>query len=111
MNPKELQEIKEQLEKTAGELEVEIKEAKKTPEFGSDVEGEMFEEEADEAEEEGGRLGVKELLQERLKNVELALEKIIRGEYGKCEKCGRDISLELLRVNPESKFCKDCKTQ
>lgn len=105
----ELQQLKEQLEKEAGELEVEIKDASKEPDYGSDTEGEMFEEEADEAEEEGVNLGIKEALMERMKDIENALEKIVRGKYGTCEKCGGEISLELLRVDPESRFCKVCK--
>lgn len=109
MTPKELQDLKEQLEKTAGELEVEIKDVKKSPDYGSDVEGEILEEEADEAEEEGLHLGVQQALKERLSDVENAIEKIIRGNYGKCEKCGQEISMEVLRVNPESRLCKNCK--
>ena len=109
MDSKTLQDLKEQLEKTAGELEVEIKDAKKTPDFGNDTEGGVFEEEADEAEEEGLQLGVQQALKERLSDIENAIEKIVRGNYGKCEKCGMEISMEVLRVNPESRFCKACK--
>ncbi|MDP3999430.1 MAG: TraR/DksA C4-type zinc finger protein [bacterium] len=111
MDSKILQDLKEQLEKTAGELEVEIKDAKKSPDFGSDTEGGVFEEEADEAEEEGLQLGVQQALKERLGDVENAIEKIVRGNYGKCEKCSMEISMEVLRVNPESRFCKDCKNK
>lgn len=106
-----MQELKEQLEKEAGELEVEIKDASKEPEYGTDVEGEMAEEEADEAEEEGLELGVKQVLKERMEDIENALEKIIKGSYGKCEQCGKDIPLEVLRVNPESRHCKNCNTK
>lgn len=109
MNPKDQQELKEQLEKEAGELEVEIKDASKEPDYGSDIEGEVGEEEADEAEEEGLELGVKQVLKERMEDIEAALEKIIKGGYGKCEQCGKDIPMEVLRVNPESRLCKDCK--
>lgn len=107
MNPKDLQELKEQLEKTAGELEAQIKSEKKTPEYGSDVDS--FDEEADEAEEQGKKYGVQQVLKERLENVEKALDKIIRGGYGKCEKCGKDIPSDVLKVNPESGLCKNCK--
>lgn len=109
MSPKDQQELKELLEKTAGEIEAQLKAEKKTPEYGDDVEGASFDEEADEAEELGKQLGVHQLLKERLANIESALEKIIRGEYGKCEQCKKELSLEMLKANPESRFCKACK--
>ncbi len=109
MNPKDLQNLKEELEKTAGEIEAQLKTEKNVPEYGTDTEGEMFEEEADEAEEFGKQLGVHQLLKEQLANIEKALDKINRGQYGRCENCGKEISLEVLKASPESRFCKDCK--
>lgn len=109
MTPQELQELKERLEKEAGEIEAQLSAEKKTPEYGSDTEGMMFDEEADEAEELGKQLGVHQVYKDRLADIENALDRINKGTYGKCEKCGQDISLEVLRVSPESKFCKDCK--
>ena len=107
LNEKDLQSLKEQLEKEGGELEAQLSAAKKPAEFGSDVDS--FDEEADEAEEFSNKLGVQESLKERLQDIEAALDKISKREYGKCEKCGKDIPLEVLRVSPESKLCKDCK--
>lgn len=111
ISEKDLQEIKEQLEKTAGEIEAQLKAEKKVPEYGSDTEGESFDQEADEAEELGKQLGVHQVLKERLSDIENALEKINNKEYGKCEKCKKALSLEMLKANPESRFCKDCKTK
>ena len=111
ISPKELQELKEQLEKEAGEIEAELSAKKKVPDYGSDAEGEMFEEEADEAEEFGKQLGVQEIYKERLADIESALDKMNKGAYGKCEQCEKDIPLEVLRVNPESRLCKDCKNK
>ncbi|MDO8430027.1 MAG: hypothetical protein Q7S73_01505 [bacterium] len=108
LNEKQLQELKEQLEKEAGELEAQMGSVKKTPEFGSDVESDLSEE-ADEAEEFSNNLGTKDVLKERLRDIEAALDKIIKGGYGKCEKCGMDIESEILKVNPESRLCKMCK--
>ena len=110
LTDKELQSLKEQLEKEAGELEAQLSTAKKSPEFGSDVETD-FSEEADEAEEFSKNLGVQDVLKSRLQDIETALEKIARGEYGKCEQCGQDIPLEVLKVNPESRLCKACKVK
>lgn len=106
---KDLQSLKEQLEKEAGELDVEVSRHSKAPDFGDDVEGEDMSEEADEAEETGNDLGITTSLKERIGEIEHALDKMNRNEYGKCENCGKEISLELLKVDPESRFCKECK--
>jgi len=108
INEHDLQNYKEQLEKEAGELEIKIKTLKKMPEFGNDVESDLSEE-ADEAEEYSANLGEKDVYKERLTDVERAIEKIVSGEYGKCEKCGEEISSDVLNVSPESRLCKDCK--
>lgn len=110
LSEKELQSLKEQLEKEAGELEAQLGSVSKSPEMGSDVETD-FSEEADEAEEFSSNLGLQEVLKTRMQDIEAALEKISKGAYGKCEKCGMDIPLEVLRVNPESRLCKNCKTK
>ena len=107
LTEKDLQLLKEQLEKEAGELEPQLSTAKKPVEFGSD--NDHFDEEADEAEEFANNLGLQEALKERMADVELALEKMEKNAYGKCENCTEDISLEVLKVNPESRLCKDCK--
>lgn len=106
---KDLQSLKEQLEKEAGELDVEVSRHSKAPDFGDDVEGEDMAEEADEAEETGNDLGITTSLKSRIADIELALDKMNRNEYGKCENCGEEISLDLLKVNPESRLCKNCK--
>jgi len=109
LTEKDLQNLKEQLEKEAGELEAQLSTAKKGSDFGSDVETD-FSEEADEAEEFAANLGMQDSLKDRMQDIENALDKILRGAYGKCEKCGMEIPMEVLKVNPESRLCKDCKT-
>lgn len=74
--------------------------------FGSDVDED---EEADEAEELGTRLGINQEYKERLAEIDVALSKIENGSYGICENCGKDIEEEILKVSPESLLCKDCK--
>lgn len=108
LSEKDLQSLKEQLEKEAGELEAQLSVVKKSKDFGNDVETD-FSEEADEAEEFSNDLGLRDVLKKRIADIESALEKINKGIYGKCEKCGNDISLEVLRVDPESLLCRDCK--
>jgi RNA polymerase-binding transcription factor DksA len=45
----------------------------------------------------------------KLKNINLALEKIKKGNYGICEKCQREIEIDRLEAIPEARFCKKCK--
>ena len=110
LSPKDLQSLKEQLEKEAGELEAQLGTVKKDPEFGSDTETD-FSEEADEAEEFANNLDLKDTFKSRLQDIEAALEKMNKGTYGKCEQCGQDIPMEVLKADPESKLCKACKTK
>lgn len=43
-------------------------------------------------------------------DIEEALKKVENGTYGKCEKCGKDISLERLKVLPFAKLCIKCQS-
>ncbi len=38
-----------------------------------------------------------------------ALERIEEGEYGICEACGEDISIERLKARPVTTLCIECK--
>ena len=107
LSEKDLASLKERLEKEAGETEVEVKSTSKPKDFGSDVD--HFDEEADEAEEFSNNIDVTQTLKGRLQDIEVALDKMTKGTYGICEKCGGDISLEVLKVDPESRLCRDCK--
>lgn len=60
---------------------------------------------ADKYEEETTNEGVLETLEERLKEVTEALEKIEKGNYGKCSVCGMEIEKEKLEANPATKTC------
>lgn len=45
-----------------------------------------------------------------LMDIEGSLKKIELGTFGKCEKCGKDISIERLKAIPFSKNCIKCQT-
>ena len=68
-----------------------------------------MEEEADEIQEYDNKLSVEHSLEVKLKNVNLALEKIAKGDYGKCEKCGKEIEEERLEAAPEARTHLECK--
>lgn len=103
---KNLKDTEERLLKAKEDIEKELKGLGETVDFGSDTEGETYEEEADEAEEMSQNAGITATLKVRLVDVQKALEKLERGEYGKCEECGMDIEPEVLNAAPESRYCK-----
>jgi RNA polymerase-binding transcription factor DksA len=72
-----------------------------------DFDGSM-EEAADEVEEYASRLPVEFSLETRIKDINLALEKLERGKYGKCENCGRKIDGKRLEIHPAARTCMKC---
>ena len=46
-----------------------------------------------------------------IKKIRQSLEDIEYGEYGICEDCGEDISIERLRARPVTSLCIGCKTK
>ena len=67
-----------------------------------------MEEKADEVEEYDNLLSLEHSLELKLKDVNLALEKIEKGGYGTCEKCDREIEEERLLACPEARLCIKC---
>ncbi len=43
-----------------------------------------------------------------LEIISSVLKRIDSGNFGICEKCGKDIEVNLLKVKPESRFCINC---
>ena len=46
-----------------------------------------------------------------IKKIRKSLEDIETGDYGICEDCGEDISIERLKARPVTSFCIPCKTK
>lgn len=101
-----IQKFKIILENTKKEIELRLKKRKKLPDFGDDV---GPDEETDESAEINRHFSLIQAFKNRLADIESALRKIRKGAYGTCEKCGKKISLDLLKVDPESRLCKECK--
>jgi len=57
------------------------------------------------------RLPVEFTLESKLQEIGTALEKIEKGKYGVCEKCGKAIDPKRLETKPEAKYCVKCKTK
>lgn len=121
MNKKTLQKLKEKLEKEKVILEQQLKSfAKKDPKlkgdwdtqypyFDGEIGGAALEKAADEVEEYSIRLPIEFSLESKLRDVDLALEKMKKGKYGICEKCGKEIDKKRLVVCPEARFCLNCQ--
>jgi RNA polymerase-binding protein DksA len=67
----------------------------------ADMASETFQKEKDQA--------LLESTRDSLAVVRNALAKIKRGTYGKCDSCGKAISLKRLRALPYATFCVDCQ--
>lgn len=46
-----------------------------------------------------------------VREIDAALNKILRGLYGKCEACHRAIAIDRLRVMPSARLCTKCAAQ
>jgi len=124
VDKKLIQELKENLEKQKVATEQQLKSfAKKDeklkgdwdtrfPHFdGGESGSAALEKAADEVEEYSTLLPLEHNLETSLKDINLALEKIRNGKYGICEKCGKEIPEERLRVHPEARFCLKCENK
>lgn len=61
---------------------------------------------ADELEEMDERVEIESELEKRLRDVNLALERIKAGKFGLCEVSGEMIEEERLKINPAARTCK-----
>lgn len=107
MNKEKLEAIKNELEDEKAMLEVKIDTLEQGEDFGDDIDS--LEEEADESAEWQNQTSASQELRERLADIELALEKLDKETYGKCEECGEDIGADVLQINSASRLCRPCK--
>lgn len=112
MNKKELEEIKKELLKRKRELESRLKEfAEKTDgEYQARFQdyGTRDDEMADEVSAFSDRLSLGTNLDDSLKQVDYALEKIKQGTYGLCDICKKPINKKRLRAFPAATVCLEC---
>lgn len=73
------------------------------PEYGS-----QSDENAQEVNTYGARLFLEKDLEIDLKEINEALLKIEKGNYGNCEKCDKEIDEKRLESIPQTKFCREC---
>lgn len=66
---------------------------------------------ASEVFERGKDIGFKLYAQEQIAKVEDALGKLKQGQYGLCDKCGREIPEERLKTIPFTTMCVVCRSE
>ncbi len=99
------QRLEEEKKKLLSQIEAE----EKIEDFGDDVDS--LEENADEVEEESNRLAIAGTFKDRVNEIDAAINKIRKGEYGMCETCKGAIGEDVLNAIPESRQCEQCKQQ
>lgn len=65
-------------------------------------------EQAVEVEDDLALEGQAALVTREMASIRRALERIEKGSYGECVRCGSDIAPARLEVRPESALCIDC---
>ena len=108
MLKKDLQQFKNQLDKEKQDIESELKKHKKMERFGG-TDALDIDQETGESEAYVNQLSVVQTYKNRLGDINSALKKLKNGKYGVCEKCKKEISLKLLKIDPESRMCQECK--
>jgi len=79
----------------------------KFPDLGT---AQSSDEEATEVATYGNSLPVEYALELSLAEVNKALDKLEKGEYGNCEKCNQPIDSKRLEAMPEARNCVKCHT-
>jgi len=118
MNSELLEELKQKLEESKTSIEKELQSFAVKNKTGDDWNTKFpveencddVECEEDEVEEYENLLPVEHSLELRLKDINIALQKIAENKYGKCEVCNADIDEERLKAAPEAKTCTSHKS-
>lgn len=71
--------------------------------------GNHFADDATDIMEQEKNLTLIESLRGRLYDIERALDRMDRGTYGQCERCGQPIAAERLEALPSARLCINCK--
>lgn len=119
INENLIQELKNLLEKERERIEEELKKfaereegsenwQTKFPHYDGSSGGDTLERMADEVEEYENLRALEHHLEIRLQSINVALQKMQKGNYGICEKCGKEIEIERLKSLPDAKTCKNC---
>ncbi|HRN69804.1 MAG TPA: TraR/DksA family transcriptional regulator, partial [Candidatus Woesebacteria bacterium] len=113
MKKQQLDELKKRLETDFADIDIRMAELKESdpfsdPEYSNDnaaVDNDVREQEAHQ------RIEAEiETLQERKKNIEQALKRMEKGNYGYCKRCNKEIPEKRLQLVPEASYCVECES-
>lgn len=71
--------------------------------------GESMEDNATEVADYSTNFSLEKKLEEERYNIDEALAKMAEDKYGVCDRCQKEIELEVLKISPESILCLACK--
>jgi len=118
MNKKKIEELKKILQEKKARLENELggiatKDKSLKDDYDAkfkNVDSGPFDHSAEamEVSEYQDNLSLEANLEVQLRDVSQALEKIEKGKYGECEKCGKSIKIKRLEALPSAKTCLKC---
>lgn len=55
-------------------------------------------------------LNLSESQRQKIRDIDVALDRLAQGQYGICARCGDEIAARRMEVRPFSRYCIDCKT-
>ena len=55
-------------------------------------------------------LNLSENQRQKIRDIDAALERLAKGDYGICQRCEEEIAPKRMEVRPFSRYCIDCKT-
>ena len=73
--------------------------------------GDKIDENAQEINEYSTNLATEKVLEETLRDIDSALERMDKSTYGICKYCGKDIGEKRLLARPVASACIECKTK
>lgn len=56
-------------------------------------------------------INLSETQRQKVRDIDAALERMDKGEYGTCMRCEEEIEPRRLEVRPFSRYCVDCKAE
>ncbi|MBI4457847.1 TraR/DksA C4-type zinc finger protein [Candidatus Uhrbacteria bacterium] len=71
--------------------------------------GDKEDENAEEVNQFSTNLTLERTLESSLRDIDKALDRITKGNYGVCKYCGKEIDEKRLMARPESSSCVSCK--
>ena len=99
---------KAKLESERDQIATELENLRELMQAEVDVEPDEGDAEIFEREKNAALIAV---LERKVQDIETALRSIEKGNYGICERCGKQIEVERLEVKPDATLCLTCQQE